>query len=108
MSCLVFCLRLDAVSAHASASDSSPIRITIEDISSLPVDFLELTFEDSTKLYYEQLMNAEEPNAFDTYEAEHSLVHRPVLSWNQQEARRDIGAGQESTITVKCFGKAGW
>ena len=107
MSHLIFFV--ETFRAHASLPlDRSPIRITIENISSLPVDFLELTFEDSTKLYYEQLMNAEEPDAFDTYEAEHSLVHRPVLAWDQRDVRKNVDAGQESTIAVKCFGKAGW
>lgn len=79
----------------------------MENISRLPIDFLDLTFEDSTKAYLEQTMN-EDLNAFDMYETEYSLVQRPVFSWEPDKNRRDIAPGKESAILVKCFGRAGW
>ncbi|EJD06035.1 Trs120-domain-containing protein [Fomitiporia mediterranea MF3/22] len=86
--------------------ETSIIRLTVENVSSLPIDFLDLSFEDSTKAQLEQLLN-EDLNAFDTYETEYSLVQRPVFSWEPDKTRKDIPPGKESVILVKCFGKAG-
>ncbi|KAH8117559.1 Trs120-domain-containing protein [Phellopilus nigrolimitatus] len=85
----------------------SIIRLTVENISSLPVDYLDLLFDDSTKVYSEQALNDSDLNAFDIYETEYSLVNRPVFSWESDKSRKEIAAGKESAIFVKCFGKVG-
>jgi hypothetical protein len=46
-------------------------------------------------------------SVFDTYETEHSLIHKPVLSWDQKDDD-DIPPGQKLAVTVKCNGKVGW
>ena len=79
----------------------------IENIASLPVDFLEMSFDDSSKSYYSQLLSDEELSAFEKYEAEYTLVHRPVFS-PVSSTRRTVEPGNECVLAVKCFGKADW
>lgn len=47
-------------------------------------------------------------NVFDAYETEHSLVEKPVLSWDRQSHKQKVLPGKEMTVEVNCFGKAGW
>lgn len=83
------------------------MRITLENISSLPIDFVHLAFEDSTVEPAQQALAEGELSVFDTYETEHSLINEPVFSWNKDEAK-PIGPGETLAMNVSCLGKAGW
>lgn len=83
------------------------IRLIVENISLLPIDYIDLAFEDSTKATLEQMLTCE-LSAFDTYETEYSLVSRPVFSWDPEYRQKSISPGKESTILVRCYGKSGW
>jgi trafficking protein particle complex subunit 9 len=85
----------------------SSIRITLENVSRLPIDFLRLVFDDSTIIPAQQALAEGTLSAFDTYETEHSLIHNPVLSWDQRDTN-SIPPGQKLTVNVKCIGKVGW
>lgn len=85
----------------------SSIRITLENVSRLPIDFLRLIFSDSTITLAQQALAEGTLSVFDTYETEHSLIHKPVLSWDQKDANC-IPPGQKLTLTVTCIGKVGW
>lgn len=82
--------------------------MTLENISSFSVDFLDVSFEDSIKSYAEQALAEAELSAFDTYETEYSIVHRPVFTWLSNEDCKKIPPGKEVVVTINCFGKAGW
>lgn len=77
-------------------------------MSSLPVDFIHLTFDDSTVAPAQQALTEGELSVFDTYETEYDLVHRPTFTWDNKQSRQDIGAGEKLILTVGCFGKVGW
>lgn len=85
----------------------SSIRLTIENISAHPVDFLRLVFDDSTQGPAQQALAEGELSVFDTYETEYSLINAPVFSWKPEEAKV-IAPNQNLTLTVDCFGKVGW
>jgi hypothetical protein len=85
----------------------SSIRITLENVSRLPIDFLRLIFSDSTITLAQQALAEGTLSVFDTYETEHSLIHKPVFSWDQKDANC-IPPGQKLTLTVTCIGKVGW
>ncbi|RDB21392.1 hypothetical protein Hypma_011623 [Hypsizygus marmoreus] len=86
--------------------EMSTIRITLENVSPLPIDFLRLVFDDSTIAPAQQALAEGELSVFDTYETEHSLIQKPVFSWNKEEAKA-IPPGQKLTVTVTCIGKVG-
>ncbi|GLB34932.1 putative transport protein Trs120 or TRAPPC9, TRAPP II complex subunit [Lyophyllum shimeji] len=86
--------------------EMSTIRITLENVSSLPVDFLRLIFDDSTIAPAQQALAEGELSVFDTYETEYSLIQRPVFSWNKDEVKL-IQPGQKLSLTVTCIGKVG-
>lgn len=85
----------------------STIRLTLENISPLPVDFLRLAFDDSTIGPAQQALADGNLSVFDTYETEYSLIHQPMFSWNKDEAK-EISPGQKLTVTVNCCGKVDW
>ncbi|KAI8998543.1 TRAPP II complex [Trametes punicea] len=87
--------------------EMSTIRITLENVSSLPVDLIRLTFDDSTIAPAQQALAEGELSVFDTYETEYDLVHRPVFTWDSKRESHEILPGQKRVITVDCFGKVG-
>lgn len=80
----------------------------MENSSALPIDFLDLTFEDSTKLNIEQALAEEDLSVFEKYEMEYSLLNRPVLSWDAKGRNTEISPGMETSVTLACYGKATW
>ncbi|KAF7338264.1 hypothetical protein MVEN_02051700 [Mycena venus] len=86
--------------------EMSTIRITLENVSPLPIDFLRLVFDDSTIAPVQQALATGDLSVFDTYETEYDLLHRPVFSWNKEDAK-DIPPGQKLTVNVNCYGKVG-
>ncbi|KAF8636691.1 hypothetical protein AX17_003496 [Amanita inopinata Kibby_2008] len=83
-----------------------PIRITIENISRFPIDFIRLAFDDNTIGLAQQSLVDGELSVFDTYETEYDLIHRSFLSWNKDETI-NIPPGQSHTLTILCCGKVG-
>ncbi|KAK0197056.1 TRAPP II complex [Armillaria mellea] len=86
--------------------ERSTIRLTVENVSSLPVDFLRLVFDDSTIAPAQQALAEGSLSTFDTYETEYNLIHRPLFSWNEDEGRA-ITPGGKLTLSVQCLGKVG-
>ena len=101
-------LRQAAHKVFTFLSCRAMVRITFENISPMPVDFLDLNFEDSTGIYEQQILSDGELSLFDTYETEYSLVRRPVLSWEPSSHQKLLPPGKEMTLVLKCFGKPRW
>ena len=77
-------------------------------MSSLPVDFVRLTFEDSTIAPAQQALAEGDLSVYDTYETEYDLIHRPVFTWDSSAGSQSAGPGEKLIVTVNCFGKVGW
>lgn len=88
-------------------TNRSTLRITLENTSLLPVDFVHLAFEDSTIEPAQQALAEGELSVFDTYETEHGLINEPVFTWDKDEAKT-IEPGQTLTLNISCLGKATW
>ena len=86
----------------------STIRLTLENVSTLPIDFLRLSFDDSTMAPAQQALADGGMSVFETYETEYDLIHRPALSWLSKDDFKEIAPGRNVTVTVLCFGKVGW
>ncbi|TFK54866.1 hypothetical protein OE88DRAFT_1653405 [Heliocybe sulcata] len=87
--------------------ETSTIRLTLENVSSIPVDFVRLTFEDSTMAPAQQALSEGGLSVFDVYETEYDLLHRPVFSWSDQKQVKEIAPGAKAVLIVSCFGKVG-
>ncbi|KAF7976728.1 hypothetical protein HWV62_5913 [Athelia sp. TMB] len=87
--------------------EMSTIRLTMENVSALPIDFLRLSFDDSTMAPAQLALAEGELSVFDTYETEYDLIHKPAFTWQNQKESKNIGAGQKVILTVSCFGKVG-
>lgn len=83
----------------------STIRITLENTSSVPVNFVKLTFDDSTARAARTAL-AGDLSPAEAYEIEWDLLHRPVFEW--QTAEVFIAPGAKHVLSVRCFGKVGW
>jgi len=87
---------------------SSTVQLTVENISTLPVDFHKLTFEDSTMASAQQALDEGDLSVAEAYETEYELLRRPFLSWDPSDRRRVIAPGAKLTIKVACYGKLDW
>ena len=89
-------------------SGRSSIRLTLENVSPLPIDFLRLTFDDSTIAPAQQALSEGELSVFDTYETEYNLIHRPAFSWTQEQGQLEILPGRKVAVVIAFTGKVGW
>ncbi|KAH8106969.1 TRAPP II complex [Cristinia sonorae] len=87
--------------------ETTTIRVTLENVSALPIDFLRLTFDDSTIAPAQQALSEGELTVFETYETEYSLIRNPVFTWDSKRNPQDIKPTQKIVISVNCFGKVG-
>ncbi|THU80824.1 hypothetical protein K435DRAFT_972612 [Dendrothele bispora CBS 962.96] len=86
--------------------EMSSIKVTFENISALPIDFLRLVFDDSTIAPAQRALAEGDLSVFETYETEYDLIHRPVFSWEQNDSIT-VAPGKKVTVMIKCFGKVG-
>ncbi|KAG8935684.1 hypothetical protein FRC02_006960 [Tulasnella sp. 418] len=83
------------------------IRLTLENISELPIDFVKLTFEDSTSTLAQQILLDPELSTAEAYELEYDITNRPVFTWDAAGQDISISPGQKSTASITCLGKVG-
>lgn len=93
---------------HQLAFFRSSIRLTLENVSALPIDFLDLIFEDSTIDPAHETLSKGMLSALEAYEIEFNLNHRPVFSWQHEKDVKIINPGQKAALSVACLGKIGW
>lgn len=86
---------------------SSTIRITLENTSQVPVDFVKLSFEDSVTREAQAILAEGEVSPEQAYELDFDSLNRPVFTWDNS-AELSIPAGGRTTISVQCLGKVGW
>ncbi|QRW27635.1 transport protein particle subunit [Rhizoctonia solani] len=93
------------------AGECFRIRLTVENVSLLPIDFLRMSFEDSTLPALQQALAEGELTIAEAYETEYELVNRPVLRWDldgTDASTITLAPRQKMPIWVTCFGKEGW
>lgn len=73
----------------------------------MPVDFIKLSFDDSTAREAQTLVAEGELSPEQAYELDWDTVNSPVFSWDQTK-EVSIPPGGRSTLSVKCLGKVGW
>ena len=96
------------VSLFLTSASRSTIRLTLENVSALPVDFLTLSFEDSTIVPAQEALAEGQLGVFEIYETEYDLIHQQVFTWNRDKEVKVINPGQKFVVSVACFGKAKW
>ncbi|KAF9227891.1 hypothetical protein BS17DRAFT_693370 [Gyrodon lividus] len=87
--------------------ERSTIRLTLENVSALPIDFLKLSFEDSTVSPAQEVLSEGGLGVFETYETEYDLLHRQAFSWNGDKEVKVVKPGQKIVVSVTCLGKIG-
>ena len=97
-----------AVTIDDSQSDRSTLRLTLENVSNLPVDFLRLSFDDSTIGPAQAALAEGDLSIYDAYETEYQLINRPVFSWDREQEDTEIPAGKKVAVVLTCNGKVGW
>ncbi|ORX40220.1 transport protein Trs120 or TRAPPC9 TRAPP II complex subunit-domain-containing protein [Kockovaella imperatae] len=86
--------------------EASFIRLTLENTSTIPVDFVKLSFDDSSSRAARALISEGELTPQHAHELEWDILHRPVLTWDD-DGESNIPPGGRTTISVKCLGKVG-
>jgi hypothetical protein len=80
--------------------------IKLENVGKIPVDFLSLSFSDSTIANAHALLNSSDMPAEEAYEME-LYAQQSVFSWNQKDDVK-ILPGSEWIVNINVFGKRGW
>lgn len=86
----------------------STVRLTLENISALPINFLTVSFEDSTVTLAQEALTEGQLDVFEAYETEYDLIHQQAFFWNRDKVIKVINPGQKVVISIACFGKAKW
>ncbi|WWD18356.1 hypothetical protein CI109_102806 [Kwoniella shandongensis] len=87
--------------------ETSTIKITLENSSSVPIDFIKLTFDDSTAREAQAIIQEGELTPEQAYELEWDQLNRPVFTWEKGDDEISIAPGGKATISVRCLGKVG-
>ncbi|KAG9318507.1 TRAPP II complex [Chiua virens] len=86
--------------------EKSTVRLTLENVSTLPVDFLTLSFEDSTLASAQEALAEGQLDVLELYETEYDLIHHQAFSQSRDKEVKVISPGQKIVVSVACFGKA--
>jgi len=86
---------------------SSTIRIALENTSSSPIDFINLSFTDSLSQSIQAYLTDNELPAVEAYELQAEALQRPVFTWEGTK-ETSILPGASHVLEVKCLGKIGW
>lgn len=87
--------------------ETSTIRITLSNISSTPVDYIKLSFQDSTILPTQEALANPDIMPEEQYELELFLHKSHVFNWEARDATVSIAPDEEFELQLKCFGKMG-
>ncbi|KAI9446319.1 TRAPP II complex [Lactarius indigo] len=79
--------------------ERSTLRLTLENVSNLPVDFLRLSFDDSTIGPAQAALAEGDLSIYDAYETEYQLINRPVFSWDREQEDTEIPRRKESSTS---------
>ncbi|KWU44001.1 hypothetical protein RHOSPDRAFT_34430 [Rhodotorula sp. JG-1b] len=86
--------------------ETSTIRITLENASTVPVDYVHITCADSLTTATRQYLSDAELEAAEIYELEVDAVERPVFRWLGSQGF-SIAPGSSRVLEVECRGKIG-
>lgn len=100
-------MHLDSDAHTELLPNSSTIRITLENASSVPVDYVHITCADSLTTATRQYLSDAELEAAEIYELEVDAVERPVFRWLGSQDF-SIAPGSSRVLEVECRGKIGW
>ncbi|GAA6044610.1 hypothetical protein JCM8097_006453 [Rhodosporidiobolus ruineniae] len=84
----------------------STIRIGLENTSSSPIDFVQLSFTDSLSASTQAFLAENDLPAVEAYELEAENIHRPVFKWSGSTST-SIAPGASYILEVQCRGKMG-
>ncbi|BEJ13843.1 hypothetical protein CspHIS471_0310170 [Cutaneotrichosporon sp. HIS471] len=86
--------------------ETSVIRITVENSSAVPVDFVKLSFEDSVTREAQYLLSDGEQTPQKAYELDYDISKQPVFTWDNT-APLSMPPGGRATLSVQVLGKVG-
>ncbi|PGH32140.1 hypothetical protein GX50_05101 [[Emmonsia] crescens] len=84
--------------------------ITLQNISTCPLDFISFSFEDSTTRQLQSALTNKENLPPDIYELELQLSTNPPLTWRRDslsQSELSIAPGETATFTIDVYGKPG-
>ncbi|CAG8497600.1 1707_t:CDS:10 [Racocetra persica] len=79
----------------------------LENVGKIPVDYISLSFQDSTIENTQAILKSSDIPAEEAYEMELFAHKQPVFSWEKPDTPFSILPAEEFVITIKLFGKRG-
>lgn len=71
------------------------------------MDFIKLSFDDSTAREAQAIVAEGELSPEQAYELDWDQINRPSLVW-ENRGEMGIPPGGRVTLAIRCFGKVGW
>ncbi|CAG8455040.1 13226_t:CDS:10 [Acaulospora morrowiae] len=87
--------------------ERTEMTMKLENVGKTPVDYISLSFQDSTIAAAQALLKSSDIPAEEAYEMELYAHKQPVFSWEQSEIPFNILPAEECTLTIILYGKRG-
>ncbi|CAG8520418.1 10913_t:CDS:10, partial [Ambispora gerdemannii] len=87
--------------------EKTEMTIKLENIGKTPVDFINLSFHDSTIEKAQAILSSPDLPAEEAYEMELYAYRQPVFSWEQTERKVNLLSNNELILNINVFGKRG-
>ncbi|KAI5295553.1 hypothetical protein KEM52_001012 [Ascosphaera acerosa] len=89
--------------------ETKDVTITVENTSDRPVDFLFVTFEDTSTQRLQAALQDRDIPATETYELEAQLLEHPSLEWRREAELgfMSIPPHSQNEVTIAVYGKPG-
>src|SRR6185312_10499018 len=82
--------------------------IALANIGKTPVDFITLSFHDSTIANAQAILSSSDIKQKEAYEMEFYAHKQSVFAWNQSDQQVNLLPGGEWMLTINVFGKRDW
>nr|CAG8537919.1 7314_t:CDS:10 [Entrophospora candida]CAG8549502.1 2812_t:CDS:10 [Entrophospora candida] len=87
--------------------EKTEMTMKLENVGKTPVDYISISFHDSTIADAQAILNSSDIPAEEAYEMELYAHKQPVFFWEQTDKELNISPGNEWVLNLNVFGKRG-
>lgn len=81
--------------------------MTVENVSDVDVDFINLKFRDNSTDSLLEVIEEQQSKLIDTYDMEYTIAHEPVFKPCVDLSNVTIPARKKATLEIECYGRMG-
>ncbi|TIC27042.1 hypothetical protein E3Q11_02760 [Wallemia mellicola] len=89
------------------SGECTTLRLTVENVSDVDVDFINLKFRDNSTDSLLEVIEEQQSKLIDTYDMEYTIAHEPVFKPCVDLSNVTIPARKKATLEIECYGRMG-